>query len=548
MGEFVNPVPTTDTAVMPLTADVYEQIRLTVGRLPAEQGGILGGKLTDGIVTHFHFDRQAQTTRGSYTPNHAMLNRLLSCDWNPRGVRMLGFVHSQPRGCTAPSIYDVEYALTILNCNPTLDYLYLPIVQSTGDRCPFAIYAYRVVRNAPVNEACQALRVEVVPPVTAPAPPVWQGAAAIWAADGSAPSPALPELPSPSSDAPNPCPVAADYGGTVGETFSRVADAVDLARLATSRVIVVGVGGAAGFVEDLARCGVGSFVLIDPDTASESNIATQQVYRRDLGKPKVMLVARRVRQINPQASVLAIADSLDNIDDATFARWLRKPIRRWSAEVADYWGLSGMNVPGEVTVRPSRILICGCTDSFAAQARINRLALHFGIPSLCAQLYAEGKGGEVTFTYPGVTPACHRCMLKMRYDAHSAGNVPKVTSHGTPVFSTTRLNALKGFIALALLHYGGSHPRWSQWLESVKNRNLVQIRMDPELDLRVFQRTFAGADSQRIFCDETVWLPQVPRCATASEPACPDCGGTGDLRNCIGTFDDTRTMRDASNT
>jgi len=37
-----------------------------------------------------------------------------------------------------------------------------------------------------------------------------------------------------------------------------------------------------------------------------------------------------------------------------------------------------------------------------------------------------------------------------------------------------------------------------------------------------------------------VWLPQRPNNPTNGMPFCPDCGGTGDLRDTIGRFDDTR--------
>jgi hypothetical protein len=541
MDEFVVPKQSCDKRSLRITTNVYEAIRLTLGRLPAEQGGILGGNWNDGIVTHYYFDRRAKSSRGSYSPNHTLLNWLLAHEWNPRGIRMLGFVHSQPRGCTIPSIYDVEYALKILECNPTLDSLYLPIVQSAADHCPFGIYAYRVRARVPLADACESLPLELVPPEYLPL-----ASETLVAESTTEASVAIGDQDSRVSVGESTCPPAGwitlDQTEIVGQTFARVQGAVDLHRMALSRVICVGVGGAAEFVENLARCGVGSFVLIDPDIASETNLGTQGVYRPDLGKPKVVQLARRLRQINPCVQVIAIAQPLDALDDTQFARLLRRPVGRWMAEVADYWGVEGLHVPARVTLTPAVVLLCGCTDSFAAQARINRLALHFGLPSLCAQLYAEGRGGEVTFTYPGVTPACHRCALKMRYDAYASGNVPAVTSRGTPIFSTARLNALKGFIALALLHYGTHHPRWGRWLEQVKNRNLVQIRMDPDLELRVFEKTFATASSERIYCDETLWLPQVPRRAHDNEPACPDCGGTGDLRHSIGKFQDTRVM------
>lgn len=232
---------------------------------------------------------------------------------------------------------------------------------------------------------------------------------------------------------------------------------------------------------------------------------------------------------------MARQERLDEISDAEFARLAREPLAGCAPQVT---------------------LLCGFTDSFEAQARINRLALHFGLPSLCAQVYWEGRGAEITFTYPGVTPACHRCALSSRYRAYlEEGFRNDVTSDGTPIFATTRLNALKGFIALAILHYGTDHPRWGGLLQRIGHRNLIQIRMDPDLSttlgLRAFDRVFGANGAaedvawrqERILFDEAIWLPQKPDCPENGFPACPDCGGTGDLRNAISTFADTRPMR-----
>jgi hypothetical protein len=194
-----------------------------------------------------------------------------------------------------------------------------------------------------------------------------------------------------------------------------------------------------------------------------------------------------------------------------------------------------------------RTVICGLTDNFEAQARVNRLALKYMLPSICAQVYAEGRGAEVTFAFPGVTPACHRCILSSRYKYYaSPNNANTVTSDGTPIFSTTRLNAIKGFILLALLHHGSEHPRWGNMLLRIGKRNLVQIRMDPDiavsLGLKGFDKVFENAGKERLFFDEVIWLPQDPECPATGYAVCPDCGGTGDLRHAAGKFEDTRSL------
>jgi len=124
---------------------------------------------------------------------------------------------------------------------------------------------------------------------------------------------------------------------------------------------------------------------------------------------------------------------------------------------------------------------------------------------------------------------------------HSKEN--EVTSHGTPIFATTRLNAIKGFLALALIHHGSQHPRWGNMLSRIGKRNLVQLRMDPDfaetLGIKVFDRVLDGADKDKLFFDDIVWLPEDQECPETGYERCPDCGGTGDLRDAVGKFSNT---------
>ena len=51
---------------------------------------------------------------------------------------------------------------------------------------------------------------------------------------------------------------------------------------------------------------------------------------------------------------------------------------------------------------------------------------------------------------------------------------------------------MKFLIAMAVLHHGTDHPRWGRMLERIGNRNLIQVRWDPDLDLPVFDRVFGA--------------------------------------------------------
>ena len=516
---------------MVMTRSVFESIRRELGRRVPEAGGMLG--TADGErITDFHFDHSARTSGGTYSPDSILLNRLLDHEWNPADIRLVGFVHSHPAGFGRPSAGDEAYAARILECNPHLDRLFLPIVQ-TEDSGRFEILPFIATRNG-TKARTERAELIVVDDVTVNRPelisamPKSQPAAASIAA----------------SSLPGSCVTFGTDGVSLAETFRRVTTAYDLGRMSTSRMFVAGAGGSASFVEDMVRAGLGEVVIVDPDVVAETNLATQHYRRADIGHPKVACLAERLRDINPHAAVIAQQRRLEDIDDQEFEKLAFAPLRAWTVPATDMWGIPGLSVPVHVEIRPAVTLLCGLTDNFFCQSRINRLGLHFALPTLCAQVYEQGSAAEITFTHAETTPACHRCILSSRFEAYLEKKFENtVTADGCPLYATTRLNSLKTALALALLHHGSNHPRWAPLLQRIGNRNLVQIRMDPDVSLPVFDRVFGGADQARVVFDEAAWLPQEAECPANGGVTCPDCGGLGDLRAAKGSFDDTRIMR-----
>lgn len=92
------------------------------------------------------------------------------------------------------------------------------------------------------------------------------------------------------------------------EIFSRTehllgSEAIE--KLKNSRVAVFGIGGVGGYaVESLARCGVGSLLLVDSDEVSPSNINRQIIaLHSTVGKPKTEVAKSRALDINPDINV-----------------------------------------------------------------------------------------------------------------------------------------------------------------------------------------------------------------------------------------------------
>jgi tRNA A37 threonylcarbamoyladenosine dehydratase len=103
--------------------------------------------------------------------------------------------------------------------------------------------------------------------------------------------------------------------------FSRtelLVGAQGLEKLKNSTVAVFGVGGVGSYAaEALCRSGVGRIVLVDFDDVCLTNI-NRQLHAMDgtVGKVKVLLMAERMRLINPDADIIPYKDfySMENSD------------------------------------------------------------------------------------------------------------------------------------------------------------------------------------------------------------------------------------------
>ncbi len=83
-----------------------------------------------------------------------------------------------------------------------------------------------------------------------------------------------------------------------------------VAGLKNSTVAVFGLGGVGGYAaEALCRAGVGRIVIVDFDDICLTNV-NRQIHAMDgtVGKAKVMVMAERMRLINPQAEIVPYKD------------------------------------------------------------------------------------------------------------------------------------------------------------------------------------------------------------------------------------------------
>lgn len=88
--------------------------------------------------------------------------------------------------------------------------------------------------------------------------------------------------------------------------FSKLIGNDNLTILKNQTVLVLGVGGVGGYtVECLARCGIGTLILVDYDTVDETNINRQMIaLSSTIGQKKVDLFQKRIHEINPECHVI----------------------------------------------------------------------------------------------------------------------------------------------------------------------------------------------------------------------------------------------------
>lgn len=150
-------------------------------------------------------------------------------------------------------------------------------------------------------------------------------------------------------------------------------------KLANTRVAIVGAGGLGCPVAlYLAAAGVGTLTIVDADSVEETNLNRQILHwQKDIGKPKVLSVAEKLGEFNPQVKVLTIHSRLD---DKTVDEWLRE------AEI-----------------------IVDALDNFPTRQVLNKYAVESRKPLVHGAIY--GWEGRATTILPHET-ACLACLFE----------------------------------------------------------------------------------------------------------------------------------------
>ncbi|MEM1522915.1 MAG: ThiF family adenylyltransferase [Thermofilaceae archaeon] len=153
-------------------------------------------------------------------------------------------------------------------------------------------------------------------------------------------------------------------------------------RLAASRVLIVGVGGASLLAQALAASGVGKLILVDPDVWEYHNRNRVFIPRDLIGWNKAEALRLTIMNLFPDTTVEAYPCKAEELPLEVF--------------------------------RQADVIVCGA-DRLTARRYTNRVALELGKPAIFLSAGAEMLEdeyfvrGSVQVVLPGVT-ACYECL------------------------------------------------------------------------------------------------------------------------------------------
>ncbi|MDR1925208.1 MAG: ThiF family adenylyltransferase [Planctomycetaceae bacterium] len=159
------------------------------------------------------------------------------------------------------------------------------------------------------------------------------------------------------------------------DVFSRNTGILETDVMLEKGVLVIGCGSVGSLIAlELARAGVGRFLLIDDDILGYHNICRHQCGIADVGKYKTDAVKERILQINPKANVELRHRTIQEVP---------LPILN--------------NFCNENTIAT------GCADNREGDLYINNIATEIGMPFMAVGCWERACVGEIFYWLPKTT-------------------------------------------------------------------------------------------------------------------------------------------------
>lgn len=165
--------------------------------------------------------------------------------------------------------------------------------------------------------------------------------------------------------------------------FSRNTGILETDWMMDKCAFMLGCGSVGSLVAlELARAGVGTFVLIDNDIVEYHNLCRHQCGIHDVGSFKVDAIKKRVLDINPRANVVTCTKIIEEVPKEIFDKY------------------AGKNT-----------IFVGCADNREADVYGNRISMIYGAAYVSAGFWERAYAGEIFYHLPEKKMPCYKCAL-----------------------------------------------------------------------------------------------------------------------------------------
>lgn len=176
----------------------------------------------------------------------------------------------------------------------------------------------------------------------------------------------------------------AEYYSLYINIFSRNKGILETAVMREKSAVILGCGSVGSLVAlELARAGVGKFLLVDTDILEYHNLCRHQCGIAEVGEYKVDIVKRRILDINPAAQVYAKRNIVEHLSQKDF----------------------DLICDGENTI------IVGCADNRKADVYSNMVAARMGCAFISIGFWERALAGEIFYWLPNSNMPCCGCAL-----------------------------------------------------------------------------------------------------------------------------------------
>ena len=170
----------------------------------------------------------------------------------------------------------------------------------------------------------------------------------------------------------------------VQNIFSRNTGILESSIMREKEVVILGCGSVGSLVAlQLAKSGVGKFLLVDNDIIEYHNLCRHQCGISDVGKYKTIALKERILNINPTAEVAI---------ETTTVELIRKEV--FDAHCKEEYSV-----------------IVGCADNRSADVYANSIAVMYHVPFVSIGFWERAFAGEIFYYLPDRNMPCYKCAL-----------------------------------------------------------------------------------------------------------------------------------------